>query len=237
MRRLLLPIWAERVGNHALTGYVQADFAAHALDLVDICPEHPHLPTLAAVLTDRRNGDRTIVTNPRHAAALDLAALERGFDPTAQVILVDGFYLEAAIRLAAWGRRQGIPVVMDGGSWKTGMEELIPYVDLAICSADFHLPDTEEPIFSWFRRKGLRFAAITQGEKPIRFMAEEREGLLPVAPVPVVDTLGAGDVFHGAFCYYFAQSGDFEACLQQASVIAGRSCRYLGARGWMRQDV
>jgi sugar/nucleoside kinase (ribokinase family) len=47
-----------------------------------------------------------------------------------------------------------------------------------------------------------------------------------------VDTLGAGDVFHGAFCYYFAQTGDFAGSLQAASRVAAVSCRYFGAMRW-----
>jgi sugar/nucleoside kinase (ribokinase family) len=50
-----------------------------------------------------------------------------------------------------------------------------------------------------------------------------------------VDTLGAGDVLHGAFCHYFALEPDFEGALRQASEIATRSCQTLGTRAWAAQ--
>jgi sugar/nucleoside kinase (ribokinase family) len=225
------------VGTHPMTAFVQEDFVNHKLELVDLCPDHPHLPTLATVLTDSGNGDRTIVTSPRQPAALQLDRLERQLDPAVRLILVDGFYMEAAIRLAAWGRTRGIPVVLDGGSWKLGMEDLLDFVDVAICSADFRVPDTDQPLFSWLRNKGLCFGAVTNGAEAIRFFENGREGILPVAAVNVVDTLGAGDVFHGAFCYYFAEGENFETSLHLASAIAGRSCGYLGAKRWMRGEA
>jgi sugar/nucleoside kinase (ribokinase family) len=51
--------------------------------------------------------------------------------------------------------------------------------------------------------------------------------------VGVVDTLGAGDILHGAFCWYFLRSGDFAESLQAASRIATLSVRYFGSREWM----
>jgi sugar/nucleoside kinase (ribokinase family) len=50
--------------------------------------------------------------------------------------------------------------------------------------------------------------------------------------VAAVDTMGAGDIFHGAFCYFFSIGYGFEESLERAAEIASESCRYRGTREW-----
>jgi sugar/nucleoside kinase (ribokinase family) len=75
--------------------------------------------------------------------------------------------------------------------------------------------------------------AITRGAKPIAGYDRGRRFEIEIAKIEAVDTTGAGDVLHGAFCYHFAKTGDFENALRLAAEIATRSCRNLGIRGWM----
>lgn len=121
---------------------------------------------------------------------------------------------------------------MDGGSWKEGTEALLPVVDIAICSADFAVPD-EESVFSYLQKAGVQMGAITHGGAAIPYYSEEGEGVLPVSSVKVVDTLGAGDIFHGAFCYSYARTADWIRSLKEAAVVAGESCTCLGAKTWI----
>jgi sugar/nucleoside kinase (ribokinase family) len=51
-----------------------------------------------------------------------------------------------------------------------------------------------------------------------------------------VDTLGAGDILHGAYCYYACRPGaNFRDTLVAAARVATFSCRYVGTRSWMRK--
>jgi sugar/nucleoside kinase (ribokinase family) len=47
--------------------------------------------------------------------------------------------------------------------------------------------------------------------------------------IKAVDTLGAGDIFHGAFCHYILQQ-DFPTALSNAAKVAARSCESFGTR-------
>jgi len=51
-----------------------------------------------------------------------------------------------------------------------------------------------------------------------------------------VDTLGAGDIFHGAFCHFILQES-WEDALGKAAEVASHSCRYFGTREWMKTGV
>ena len=130
------------------------------------------------------------------------------------------------IDAATTGRLAGIPVLLDGGSWKPGLERLIPLVDAAVLSADFRAP---EPI-AW----GDRPVAVTQGHRAIDYRQGAAHGTIEVEPVPNAETLGAGDVFHGAWLAHVGRFGlhDFAGGLRFASRIATVSCRYPGAHKW-----
>jgi sugar/nucleoside kinase (ribokinase family) len=141
-------------------------------------------------------------------------------------LLVDGHHLPLCIEAASQARVAGIPVLLDGGSWKPGLQHLLPLVDAAVLSADFTPP---EPI-DWHDRP----VAITDGPHPIRFQVDSQEGMIEIDAVDAADTLGAGDVFHGAWLAHVGRFGlaDFEHSLRFAARIAGRSCLYPGAHAW-----
>ena len=80
------------------------------------------------------------------------------------------------------------------------MERLLPLVDITICSEQFHVPDggDEERVLAYLAHQGVRYRAISRGERPIIYRTPEHTGEIAIEPVEVVDTLGAGDILHGA---------------------------------------
>lgn len=144
--------------------------------------------------------------------------------------------MNVCLAAAKYAQSRGIPVVLDGGSWKEGTEELLNAVDMTLCSSDFTPPGCEgkESTMDYLFRLGVCKIAITAGENPIRYASREESGEIPVPRVSAVDTLGAGDIFHGAFCYYYSTNGGrFRNALECASVVASRSCESAGTRAWM----
>jgi sugar/nucleoside kinase (ribokinase family) len=188
----------------------------------------------------RRTGERTVVS----ANAAVFSGLHREFDQhllrDAVTVLVDGHYMPLCISAARFARERSIPVVMDSGSWKDGMRELLPLVDVAICSNDYRPPgcrDTKDT-FEFLQAQSIRQIAITGGASPIRLMDYGRPGRIAIDLLRPVDTLAAGDIFHGAFCYYISQPGaSFRDALSRAAHVASFSCRYPGTRSWMKDWV
>ena len=132
----------------------------------------------------------------------------------------------------------GIPVLLDGGSYKPGTEDLLADVDLAILSADFAAPGHDDPL-AWVRQQGCRRAARSAGAGPVLLSEGTCTHSIAVPRVDVVDTLGAGDVLHGAAAYAVACRGlaDVPAVLRFAVDVASLSCRYAGALGWAADDA
>jgi sugar/nucleoside kinase (ribokinase family) len=221
------------VGTHALASIIHSDLALGNVELVDLAPPG-FAPIISSILITKNSGQRTVIssTGPR----LQLASDSRSLD-AANFLLVDGHYLSIAIELARMAHERDIPVILDGGSWKPGLDQLLPLVDVAICSDDFHPPDaiSDDDVVRFLNQAGVRHIAITHGEHPVRyFSAGGSNGRIPVPQITAVDTLGAGDIFHGAFCYSWSGSGDFAGSLEFAVKVASESCRYFGPREWMR---
>ena len=147
------------------------------------------------------------------------------------IVLIDGHQMAVSRAIALEAKKSQIPVVLDGGSWKPGLEEVLPFVDYAICSANFQPPNchNQGDVFTYLSQIGIPHIAITQGEKPIQYLTNSERGELGVPQIQPVDTLGAGDIFHGAFCHYICHQ-DFIPALGAAAKIASHSCQFFGTR-------
>jgi len=227
---------ATAVGDNAFTSLVKSDFNTNNIILNDIAENQNISPVLASVITSL-NGDRTILThNPTEVNAnLKVSELFETVKP--QVVMLDGFNPGFSVECAATAKEKGIPVVIDCGSWKPQYSEILKYTDIVICSADFYPPacDSPQQVFSYLKNYGIKYSAISRGEKSILFQENENKGEIRVDEVKVVDTLGAGDFLHGAFCYYWLENFSFEKALKMASEIAGFSCRFRGTRSWINK--
>jgi sugar/nucleoside kinase (ribokinase family) len=228
------------VGQHSLTSVIREELTSAGVALHDAAAERQTQPPVSAILVIRATGERTIIATGDQAAPL--AAGQFNCDPQwfqeLSITLVDGLYMPLCVAVAAQAQALGIPVVLDGGSWKPGMSELLPHVNIAVCSDDFLPPGgrDDKDVFAFMQAQGITRVAITRGERAISYMDSGTAGEVAVPQVLAVDTTGAGDIFHGAFCYYMAQPGrSFRDALESAAQVAGFACQYLGTRSWMAE--
>jgi sugar/nucleoside kinase (ribokinase family) len=224
------------IGDHQFTPYIESELLHYKVEFTDLSPLADQLPPVSSIVTTP-GGQRTVITTASlptsNTSDTTFIAHQDDFD----VVLVDGFNMETCCMVAAQAKQCGIPVVLDGGSRKDGMERLLPSIDIAICSEHFLSPggSDKESVMEYLARQGVRYSAITRGERPIIYSVPGGKGEIAIGPVEVVDTLGAGDILHGAFCYYFAQGNNFAPALLYASRIATLSCQTFGTRSWMKR--
>lgn len=228
-----------RIGDHPLTTFMIEDLTRYGVEVIDLAPDSTALPTVSSVVSSPATRERTIVTHrPAHDLPIEAGAIDAALQDV-DIALVDGHHMPVAIAVATEARRQGIPVVLDGGSWKAGMETLLPIVDIAICSEGFRPPGTDSPeeALADLARRGVIVSAITAGASAILLRAGEAMRKIAVETVEAVDTSGAGDVLHGAFCYWRAAGKEAGIALERAAVVASRSCLSFGTRTWMRTET
>jgi sugar/nucleoside kinase (ribokinase family) len=181
-----------------------------------------------------QRGQRSIVSVNATHVNLPSPEVDQSSLHAASILMVDGHSMSACLAWAEAARTLGIPVVLDGGSWKPGTRQLLNLVDIAICSADFLPPGstTEDSVIQYLQAAGVRQVAITHGANAVRFVSGAHSGLVEVPQVDAVDTTGAGDIFHGAFCFHTAEGSGFVEALRESAAIATASCQFRGTREW-----
>lgn len=223
------------VGTHAITHLIRDDLARHGVAIADLTPNATQPPPVASIFVTQATGDRAVISLEAAKVQLDYEPLLATLRDKVDVVLIDGHQMAAGRAIAEMVKDKNVPVVMDGGSWKSGFETILPFVDYAICSANFYPPScaNTKDVITYLTTAGISHIAITQGEKPILYFSEGASGQLPVPQIHPVDTMGAGDVFHGAFCHYILEH-NFTDALTAAAKIAAHSCQFFGTREWMQ---
>ncbi len=214
------------LGAHPLAALARADLEAHGVRLIDLAPGLPDPPPVSAVAVRDRDGERTVVS--RNARDRTFLGKVPSFGASgADVVLVDGHYPEVALAVAGAAKAAGVPVVLDAGSWKPVLDELLPLVDVAACSAHFSAPEPG------LHQRGVPTVITTAGPGPVRWStADGSSGEVPVPAVEARDTLGAGDVWHGALAVAVAREPTVADRIRFANEVAAERVRQVGPRSW-----
>lgn len=219
------------IGKHDFKEYIFKELYNSRIEIIDIADEKRISPSFSGIITNLKNGERTVLSD---YSVYDDIKSGHEFPEDFDVCLMDGFLMKTAQNIAEKAKHLGKPVVLDGGSWKTGMEMVLKYIDCIICSADFYAPGctTHDENIGYLHNRGIRNVAITRGGDSIIASQNRIKTEIPVKKVDVLDTMGAGDVFHGAYCLFAVKKNNFIQALELASVIASESCKYYGTKEW-----
>src|SRR5690606_20358357 len=158
---------------------------------------------VSSVTVTESSGERAVVGGD--AAGIRVPAPDAAMVETelagAAVLLLDGHHpeLARAVCLAA----SSTPIVLDAGRWKPVMSDLIPRASDVVASADFRVPDTStsQATADHLVDSGVPVVVTTAGGDPVRWWSSAAQGEVAVPVVEAADTLGAGDVFHGAYAF------------------------------------
>jgi sugar/nucleoside kinase (ribokinase family) len=233
------------VGNHSLTTIIHQTLKDYGVQGFDLAPTFSASPAVSSIITTQGTGERAVVSINATKLQVNFADLDLNLiDLLEQIdlVLIDGHQMLISAAIAEQAQKQNIPVVLDGGSWKNGLETVLPYINYAICSANFYPPTCQntDQVCSYLQHYKIPHFAITQGAKPIIYHSFGQRGEIPVPTIKAVDTLGAGDIFHGAFCHYLLDNNldehSFPKSLSQAIRIAQLSCQYFGPHQWMKDQ-
>lgn len=149
---------------------------------------------------------------------------------------LDGHQADAAIYYAKACREAGILTSLDGGSLRKNTLELLEFIDVAICSQRLceQLQLAPEGLCEMLKAKGCRIGGVTLGEDGFVWYDETGKlrhlPALTVPPTQVIDTNGAGDIFHGAYIYSYLSEPDkpWREHFRFARAASAHSVRFLG---------
>lgn len=215
------------LGAGAAAEVVRSDLTAAGVDVSDAAPSGFELAASVA-LVDSRTGERAVVSGSGHRPSS--LVTEAWGDVAADVVLVDGHHPELAVLAARAAAKTGTPVVMDAGSYKPVFDDLWNSTTDVICSADYVDPAGMKP--RDLLARGPRLVAVSHGGEPLRWWTERAAGELPVPRADAVDTLSAGDVLHGAYCFALGAGSNRTDALSFATRAASTKVGHLGPFAW-----
>jgi sugar/nucleoside kinase (ribokinase family) len=122
---------------------------------------------------------------------------------------LDGHQPDAAVHYAKLFREKGLLTSLDGGGLRANTDELLGYVDIAVVAERLCEQMNLEPaaMLDYLKNRGCRIGGVTLGARGMLWYDETgKVHSLPsliIAQDRIVDTSGAGDVFHGAYIYSY----------------------------------
>ncbi len=190
----------------------------------------------AYIIVDASTGERTIFWRRDDCLRIRPEEIDATQIARARLLLIDGHDTPAVARAAEIARSQAIPVVVDVDTIYPGFEHVLPNTDYLVSSSEFPHAFTGEnnPLAALERiqeQYGMEVAAMTLGSHGALARHQRRFIYSPAYVVNSVDTTGAGDVFHGAFCYAVLQGMPLPEALEFCNAMAALNCTALGARG------
>ena len=209
--------------------FARLDVEAH-LVVAEGCPSQQ-----AFILVDDK-GERTVLWKRDERLKLGSEELRRDWIVDARVLHVDGHDTAAAAMAAGWAHEAGVPVVADLDELYPGVEELLPKLDYFVSSRDIPRrltgeADLRKALPEVRERYGCVLAAATLGEEGVLAWDGVKFWHAAAYRVKVLDSIGAGDIFHAGFIYGLLQGWGMQRQLDFACAAAALNCMAVGARG------
>ncbi len=196
----------------------------------------------AYILIDQRTGERTVFWSRSDCLKMEPSELSDEMISCAGLLHIDGHDTTLVAEAARIAHRHGIRVTVDVDTIYKGFEDVLPNVDYLITSSEFPERYTGEadPLKALTRLQkeyGMKCAAMTLGAHGSLALMDGRFHYSPGFVVSCLDTTGAGDIFHGAFCYSVVRGFDLDESLEFSNAMAALNCMSMGARGGISTDA
>lgn len=227
--------WWGRVGDDANGRAAMASLASAGIDVADVRYVRGAVGSFCTVIVDGR-GERLVV--PRHDPSLDTDAswlpLHRMGDYAA--MLTEVRWAQGAAAALDAARAAGIPAILDAEVAAPGVLD-----DLAARATHILFSETglahyagdaspEASLRAAQRKAPLAFVGVTRGEHGFYWLENGRAHHAPSPRVNAVDTLGAGDVFHGAYALALCEGASHSDAAAFACAAASAKCETFGGR-------
>jgi ribokinase len=197
----------------------------------------------AFIAVEKESGQRTIFWQRPSGVPLRPEEIPDNFLNGTDFLLLDGLMAEVSLYAAQKAREQGVPIMLDAGRLREGMIEIMSLCDYVVASEEFgkdilsqenRYVNSEsfrpEEALRKMRSLGAPVCTITLGDKGSITLTGDTVFHTPAFEMDIVDTTGAGDVFHGGYIYGLLQGWNIRDVVRFAAAFAALKCRKLGGR-------
>ena len=225
-----------RIGQDSAGYIIKREFEQYDVDTSHMIMESDAVSLVSAVLVDQTSGKRSIVAGSTTASEFRPADIPDGLIERAKFLHLDATSRKAALVAAERAKNAGVTVVLDADvlAYDDEIGQLVQLTDVMIASEGFsrRWTGTVNPIeaLDIMRSQGPETVVLTLGEQGSLSVNQGHVIHTDAFPVEVIDTTGAGDVYHGAFIFGMLQKWTLEKTSEFASAVAAMKCTKLGGR-------
>lgn len=191
---------------------------------------------LSYILVEQPSGSRAVLCHRDSRVKLEKRHLKKEWFQCSRLLQVDGENPEASRLAATWAREAGVPVMCDLDVFREELRFVMPQVDFPVLSAGIlqSFGGSNDPLTALpaIRAKySAKLVCTTMGEQGALAWDGKKFCYAAAYRVPVVDTTGAGDLFHAGFAYGLLHGWNTRRILEFGCAAAGLNCMAHGARG------
>ena len=215
--------------------FLKDDFKKYGVGTDNITVKSGYRSFTSVIWLSAETSSRTCVFDKGDLPPLELTEKQIQAVKNAELLMVDGNEMDAAVEAAKIARENGVKVLYDCGGLYDGVERLLALTDIMIPSEEFAIGHTgassaEEAAKKLYEMYNPQIVVVTQGKKGGLLYQGNNIVSYPIYPAKVVDSNGSGDVFHGAFATAVVKGFDYENCCHFSSAVSAIKCTGVGAR-------
>ena len=223
------------VGTYQFGKFCRDDMVRHQVDVSHLYTQEGDT-TFTICLAEQETKGRSFIGHMGVNGALTDEQIDEGFIAKARYIHTSMIECSAKKKAIEYAKKHGVLVSVDGGRYTEEAPFIMENADILIISEEFYdaiFPDDRyEENCKKLLEKGPKVVIVTLGSKGCAGADDMGNTfrLPPFSGYPIIDTTGAGDVFHGGFVYAHSQGWDTKTCARFASAVSYINCTSLGGR-------
>lgn len=223
-----------KVGEDELGQFSLHSIRQEGVDVSSVMIEPKATTQFAMIIVDGSTGERTILWNRDHRLMYGRGELRKEEICSGKILHLDGHDIQAALQCATWAKEEGIPTIVDLDKVEPFTPELIKEIDFVITSSRFPMLYTgisdQKKALLKLQKYTSGFVCATLGQEGALALVDGEFLHVEGFEVNVLDTTGAGDVFHAGFIYGLLKNWELMEMLKFANAVAALKCRDLGGR-------
>jgi sugar/nucleoside kinase (ribokinase family) len=222
-------------GNDASADMHESEFARLGVE-THLVRAPDTVSRLSYILVDRKSGSRAVLSRRARQLSLNPSKLEKPWIVNSRLLHLDAENPQASLLAAKWARLAGVPVMCDFDLPLRGIDSLLRFIDYPVISSRLACALTGNSsvlnaLSDLHKKFDFPLVCATLGENGAVAWDGRHFWYSPAFRVKVVDTTGAGDLFHAGFAYGLLQGWGWKRILEFGCAAAGLNCTAEGARG------
>ena len=225
-----------KLGGNNIGDFIISDFQYNKVDTSHILRGAPDTSSHFVIsLSEAKNSTRIFIgrSQPKYIEPMTVDEIDFDYIASAKYLLIENGN-ETSIAAAKFAKEKGLTVAIDADYFVESMEDILPWVDVFIGSEYYYQKRFENMSLrescEAVRAIGPPVVWFTLGARGCVGLLDGEYHELPSYKVDVMDTTGAGDVFHGAYLVAMMDGMSHRECAQFSSAVSAIKCTYPGGR-------